>query len=171
MSRFSACTGCVNSPKTCDIGRALTAALRGFKVSHVKHKCFGRAPLYRQGDAVLVRTRAWQSGGGEEREDGPPWCDFAGRFVEQNGRMAICFIKPKTMDVSEKFEFEPSRDGFVKVPFSRVTARSVETPIDVLLCERCGQLFGLTGWCDKTNAGWNGNRPCVAEAQEPTDGR
>lgn len=163
MARFSACVGCALSPKTCDIGRALTAALRGFNVSHVKHRCLGRTPLYQAGDAVLIRTRAWQGGGGGEYEE-PPWCDFSGRFIEQNGRMAICFIKPKDLDTSGKFEFEPSRDGFVKIPFSRVSQIQDTPAIDITPCQRCGQFYGLTAWCDRANEGWKSNRPCAAEA-------
>lgn len=169
MSRFSACTGCVSSPKTCDIARAMTAALRGFNISFVRHKCFGRAPLYRPGDAVLIRTRAWQNAGQtaipyEERESEPPWCDFAGRYLEQNGRMAICFIAPKTVDTSNRFEFEPSNRGFVKVPFSRVKANPSVPQIDVALCDRCGEYYGLTGFCDDKNEGWNHNRLCARAA-------
>lgn len=166
MSRFSACVGCANSPKTCDIGRALTVALRGFNVSHVKHKCFGRAPLYRPGDAVLIRTRAWQTAASHECEDDPPWCDFQGRFVEQNGNRAICFIAAKAPDTSGKFEFEPTSRGFVKVPFSRVSSLPSVSSIDTKLCQRCGAFYGLTGWCDRKNSGWNGNRPCIAETAD-----
>ena len=115
MTYFSTCTGCGVARSDCQTLIAVKKAIAGLRITTVRHRCAQREPMYRPGDAVWIKTVAWQ-GGDEE----PPLCEFPGVFIEQKQRKAIAFIKPGSLDGSGDEVFSTDGRGYVKVPLSRL---------------------------------------------------
>lgn len=141
MTYFSTCTGCGVARSDCQTLIAVKKAIAGLRITTVRHRCAQREPMYRPGDAVWIKTVAWQ-GGDEE----PPLCEFPGVFIEQKQRKAIAFIKPGSLDGSGDEVFSTDGRGYVKVPLSRIHPRSGVPPTSVAECH-CGDRPGVTGEC------------------------
>lgn len=144
MTHFRTCRTCAKPPETCERRAELKAKLRGLGVTSLKHRCDGFEPAFVAGDAVRVNTLAWFAKG---EESPPPRLDFPGHFVSFVGGKALVFVPAKAEDMNgEGVEFEPSGNGYLKVPLSRLSPRDAPAA-DIKQCRWCGAMPALDSGC------------------------
>ncbi len=146
MTAFPTCHTCAFPAATCATRNALRSAISGLGLTSVKHRCRDFQPAFSPGDAVKVETLAWLH---RDEDDPPPRLWFPGHFVRLTGRKALVYVPEGAADLSaEEVKFEPSGNGFLKVPLARVAHRDAPS-VDVTECRFCGAIPTLGNPCGR----------------------
>lgn len=128
MTHYRPCAGCKHQKTPCETRDNMKEKIAGLGVTVIGWKCKDRAPVLNRGDIVKVTTIA------DLTWDDPQEDVFKGYVVGSVRSKAIVYIKTGTVGENYQELFVPHRNGFCKVPLSRIAATS-EPPVE--LCDTC----------------------------------
>ena len=145
MAYFKSCIGCISKNSECTERNAIAAAIKGLRITSVKHTCKSRIPIYQSGQKILVLTCTKDAYANADHDDygraeySLNW--YPAIFIDQLGSKALAFIKEgqEPIDNDEPFESK-NGSGFVKVPFSRTKPSEDKELIEIVSCDHCGQI-------------------------------
>lgn len=144
--RFLTCHTCAIPAATCPTKAALRDSLRGFGITTLRHRCLKYRPAFEPGEAIKVTTLAWLH---RDDDDPPPKLAFPGHFIRMDKTKALVFVPAGTEDLNgEGVTFEPSSNGYLKVPLARVAHRDA-LPVDVTACGWCSAILGVGDNCGR----------------------
>lgn len=135
MTAFRTCSGCVFDKEPCFHRDTLKAKLSGLGITSVRWKCKFRSARFIVGDPVWALT---SESYGSADEGGPLKDDFAGFVIRSAGAKALVWIEPGTPGRErgeDGVRFEPSGNGFCKIPLSRLKPREAEREAICPSCE------------------------------------
>lgn len=155
------CNGCAYD-RACERQNEKRAALKGLGITTVKFICRDRADVFQPGAPVIFTTfvaNEWDEGRGCIEVSYPGYC------IQQYGLKVFGYITPGINDVGgEDIPFEPQKNGFVKMPLSRVKPDDTRVSADLSYCGWCGAYAGL-GQCFK-DPHYTPADACAAEKRE-----
>lgn len=123
MTIYRTCRGCVSDGLSCAAREALKNSIKGLRITSVKWACVDRAPKFVRGDPVWALTIASRdlTDGEEPHRD-----EFPGIVIGQAGAKMLIYIEPGSEGIDHddgEPTFEPSGNGFCKIPISRLKPR------------------------------------------------
>ena len=157
MTVFRTCRSCAHS-SDCTIQHSIKGAIKGLRVTSLKHSCKSYEDRYAIGQPVwaLVQHRPATDGDNYYcRAPGKDW--YPGFFVAvaRSNLRAIVFILQGVRGRSGDETFEPWREsgrgGVCKLPWDRIEPRGGPR---LTACSQCGQLPGMK--CEGPEA-WPGS--------------
>lgn len=129
--RMRTCFGCSLQEAQCDHRDAMKLALQGLGVTSIKWRCRNRVPQFIVGSRVWAVTDVSLTDYFDDRLVD----DFPGTVVKiLDHAKALVFIPKGALGRTSGAEFEPSSNGFCKLPFSRMTLRE---DLEDTVCPAC----------------------------------
>lgn len=120
MTVYRKCQPCKHRDD-CDIKTRLSAAIKGFGVGTISHRCKSYQPGLIPGDNVWVRAQDVPHGKDWDNAS-PTDAEFPGHFVQYSKSLgrAIVYIAPGAESRCGDHSFEPAngKDGFCKVSYA-----------------------------------------------------
>lgn len=118
MTVYRKCQPCKHRDE-CEIKARLSAAIKGFGVGTISHRCRTFAPDLQRGDNVWVRAQDVPHGNDWEQTL-PTDAEFPGHFVQYSKSLgrAIVYVPPGAESRCGNYAFEPVKEGFCKVSYA-----------------------------------------------------
>lgn len=152
MTVYRKCRPCKHRDG-CEIKARLSAAIKGFGVGTISHRCKSFEPDFQPGDNVWVRAQDVPN----SYEGYTAIAVFPAHFVAYSKMLgrAIVFIEPGAKSQCGKYEFEPAngKDGFCKVSYAPYRAKFTSSFDKGIIARRegrtpvqscCGRPIGKT---------------------------